>query len=164
MEFDGTGDWLQIPVSPDLAFGTGDYTVEAWVYFTSINNTDLQIIFSSGGTGNNFFFHADGNQLSVGTSSVFISNQATTFVTNTWYHVAACRSGTTLRLFRDGVQVGSNATDTTNWVSTGATGARIGANQINTQTFFGFIDDLRITKGVARYPTEPFPTAAFPDK
>jgi hypothetical protein len=69
-----------------------------------------------------------------------------------------------LRLFRDGVQVGSNATDTTNWVSTGAAGARIGANFSGAQTFFGYIDDLRITKGIARYTTTfTPPTEAFPD-
>jgi hypothetical protein len=162
MEFDGTGDWLLIPSGDHLAFGTGDYTVECFVYFNSISTTVLQIFFCSGTNVNSFFFHADGNQLSVGTSAAFISNQATTFSTGTWYHVAACRSGTTLRLFKDGVQVGSDATDTTNWISAGL--ARVGANPIDEQTVNGFIDDLRITKGVARY-TSAFtpPTKAFPD-
>ena len=162
MYFDGTGDWLQLPASDIYAFGSGDYTVEAWVYFTSINNTTLQIIFMSGSTGgNSFYFHVDGNQISVGTTAAFISNQATTFTTSSWYHIAACRSGTTLRLFVNGTQAGSNATDTTNWTSSG--NARIGANESGTQTVFGYIQDLRITKGYARY-TANFtpPTAAFP--
>jgi Concanavalin A-like lectin/glucanases superfamily len=162
MYFDGTGDWLQLPASDIYAFGSGDYTVEAWVNFTSINNTTLQIIFMSGSTGgNSFYFHVDGNQISVGTTAAFISNQATTFTTNSWYHIAACRSGTTLRLFVNGTQAGSNATDTTNWTSSG--NARIGANEIGTQTVFGYIQDLRVTKGYARY-TANFtpPTAAFP--
>ena len=160
MLFDGTGDYLLFPSSPNLAFGTGDYTVEAWVYFTSISGAALQVIFRSGAGGNNFYFHVDSDQISVGTGSAFISNQATTFNTNTWYHIAACRSGTTLRLFRDGVQVGSSVTDSTNWVSTGIAG--VGSNETGIQTVFGYIDDLRVSR-YARY-TANFtpPTTAFP--
>ena len=106
----------------------------------------------SGSTGgNSFYFHVDGNQISVGTTAAFISNQATTITTSSWYHIAACRSGTTLRLFVNGTQAGSNATDTTNWTSSG--NARIGANESGTQTVFGYIQDLRITKGYARSAT-----------
>jgi hypothetical protein len=161
MYFDGTGDWLLMPAGDKFAFGTGDYTVEAWVYFTSITTTDLQIIFLSGSTGgNNFYFHVDGNQISVGTSAAFISNQATSFSTATWYHVAACRYSGTLRLFVNGVQIGSSVSDTTNWISAGS--ARIGANESGTQTVFGYINDHRVTKGIARY-TQNFtpPTTAF---
>lgn len=161
MSFDGTGDWLAIPAGDKFAFGSGDYTVEAWIYFNSITNTDLQIIFMSGSTGGNtFYFHADGNQLSVGTASVLVSNQSTTFNTGTWYHVAACRSGTTLRLFVNGTQIGSNATDSTSWISSGT--ARVGSNESGGQTVNGYIDDLRVTKGYARYtsnftaPVGPF--------
>jgi len=159
--FDGTGDWLIFPSSNAFAFGTGDYTVETWVYFTSINTTDLQIIFMSGSTsGNNFYFHVDGNQISVGTSAAFISNQVSSFSTGVWYHIAACRAGGTLRLFKDGVQQGTNATDSTNWTSEGF--ARIGSNQSSSQTLYGYVDDFRISK-FARYtgnftaPTAPFP-------
>jgi hypothetical protein len=161
MYFDGTGDWLLMPANDRFAFGTGDYTVEAWVYFTSITTSDLQIIFLSGSTGgNNFYFHVDGNQISVGTSAAFISNQATSFSTATWYHVAACRYSGTLRLFVNGVQIGSSVSDTTNWISAGS--ARIGANESGTQTVFGYINDHRVTKGIARY-TQNFtpPTTAF---
>ena len=161
MYFDGTGDWLLMPAGDKFAFGTGDYTVEAWVYFTSITTTDLQIIFLSGSTGgNNFYFHIDGNQISVGTSAAFISNQATSFSTATWYHVAACRYSGTLRLFVNGVQIGSSVSDSTNWISAGS--ARIGANEAGTQTVFGYINDHRVTKGIARY-TQNFtpPTTAF---
>jgi len=161
MYFDGSGDWLLMPANDRFAFGTGDYTVEAWVYFTSITTSDLQIIFLSGSTGgNNFYFHVDGNQISVGTSAAFISNQATSFSTGTWYHVAACRYSGTLRLFVNGVQIGSSVSDTTNWISAGS--ARIGANESGTQTVFGYINDHRVTKGIARY-TQNFtpPTTAF---
>ena len=159
--FDGTGDFLQLPASNIYAFGTGDYTVETWVRFTSITTT-LQIIFESGSTGgNSFYFHVDVDQISVGTSAAYVSNQATTFTTDQWYHIAACRSNGTLRLYKDGAQVGSSVTDSTNWTSSGS--ARIGANFASGQTLFGYLDDLRISR-FARYTgsTYTVPTAPFP--
>jgi Concanavalin A-like lectin/glucanases superfamily len=162
MAFDGTGDYLQSVAKDLFAFGTGDYTVETWVYFTSINSTTLQIIFMSGSTGgNNFYAHVDSNQISVGTTAAFVSNQASSFSTGVWYHIAFCRASGTLRLFKDGVQQGSSVTDSTNWISAG--NARCGANEIGTQTLFGYMQDVRITKGYARY-TSNFtpPTSAFP--
>jgi hypothetical protein len=159
--FDGTGDWLAMPAGNQFAFGTGDYTVEAWVYFTSITTSDLQIIFTSGTSGgNNFFFHVDGNQISVGTSVAFISNQPTSFTTNTWYHIAACRTAGVLKLYVNGNQAGSSVSDTTNWISGGT--ARIGANELGAQTVFGYIQDLRVSK-YSRYPYNfTAPTAALP--
>lgn len=161
MYFDGTGDYLQSVAKDLFAFGTGDYTVETWVYFTSINSTTLQIIFMSGSTGgNNFYCHVDSDQISVGTTAAFVSNQVSSFSTGVWYHIAFCRASGTLRLFKDGVQQGSSVTDSTNWISAG--NARCGANESGTQTLFGYLQDLRITK-YARY-TANFtpPTAAFP--
>jgi hypothetical protein len=141
--FDGS-DYLTFPSDAALAFGTGDYTVEAWVYFTSVTGAALQVIFRSGAGGNNFYFSVDDNQISVGTGTVFISIQGTTFVANTWYHVAACRTAGTLRLFSNGVQVGSSVTDSTNFVSTGTAG--VGSNEIATQTFSGYMSNVRVNK------------------
>jgi hypothetical protein len=141
--FDGN-DYLTFPSNAALSFGTGDYTVEAWVYFTSVTGAALQVIFRSGAGGNNFYLSADDNQLSVGTGSVFISIQGTTFVANTWYHVAACRTAGTLRLFSNGVQIGSSVTDSTNFVSTGTAG--VGSNEIATQTFSGYMSNVRVNK------------------
>jgi len=157
--FDGSGDYLSFAADTAFAFGTGDYTVEAWVYFTSITTTDLQIIFMSGSTGgNNFYFHVDGNQISVGTTAAFVSNQATTFTTNQWYHIAACRSGTTLKLFVNGTQAGSNATDSTSWISSGT--ARVGSNEATTQLVNGYMSGVRVLKGTAQYTANFTPPTA----
>ena len=89
------------------------------------------------------------------TSTTVISN-------NTWYHVAITRSGTTLRMFIDGTQEAST-TSSANFTST--TNMFIGADVNNTnQRINGYIQDLRITNGYARYtanftpPTQAFPT------
>ena len=153
MLFDGSGDYINLLANDNLAFGTGDFTIECWVYFTSISDSTLQILFHTGGTTSSLFFHADGNQLSTGTSNVFKVNESTTFTTNTWYHVAATRSNGISYVFRNGVLLGTGTADTTNYTSTGT--ARIGANGSGVQLMNGYIEDLRITKGLSRYPFIP---------
>ena len=80
-----------------------------------------------------------------------------------WVHIALSRSGTSTRLFMDGLQTGSTYTDTLNYI---ASPVRIGDGNDGvspTASFSGYIDDFRITKGIARYtanftpPTLPFP-------
>jgi hypothetical protein len=81
--------------------------------------------------------------------------------TSTWYHLAVSRSGTSTKLFVNGVQGGSTYTDSTNYVSTTPSfiGALYDGSSLN-----GYIDDLRITKGFARYTSNfTAPTAAFSD-
>ena len=84
---------------------------------------------------------------------------------NTWYYVAVTRSGNTFKLFRDGVQNGATVTNAGSCPATASTGAlyvgaEVGGGFAN---WNGYIDDLRITKGYARY-TSNFtpPTTAFP--
>ena len=164
--FDGTGDYIDYDYAngnADLySFGTGDFTIECWVYFTSIANgsSNLQIFYHTGGTTSSLFFHADSNQLSTGTSNVYKVNEATSFSINTWYHLATTRANGTSYVFRDGVLLGSGTADTTNYTSTG--NPRIGANTSGGQTVKGYMQDLRVTKGLARY-TATFtpPTAEF---
>ena len=79
--------------------------------------------------------------------------------TGTWTHIAITRSGTTARMFYDGTQVAS-ATTAHDFVDAAFYIGQDGGSN----AFIGYIDDLRITKGYARY-TANFtpPTAAFPN-
>jgi hypothetical protein len=77
-----------------------------------------------------------------------------TLSANTWYHIAVCRAGGYTRLFINGVQSGSTYTDTNSYLN-GTARPLVGAdgydNYTGTNYFNGYIDDLRITKGAARY-------------
>lgn len=150
----------------NISFGTGDFTIECWMYTGSSSGQNMLWSFDwfTGVGGWAFYL-----ETYLGTGLVFHDgsgqNKASwTWSTNTWYHLVACRSGTSLRLFVDGTQLGSTFTNSTS-VNALYDNVKIGSNnETYTIGFTGYIDDLRITKGYARY-TANFtpPTAAFPN-
>ena len=155
------GGYIASAPSSDWAFGTGDFTVELWLYpgamptgyyFSPIGNR-------SSGTGWCFFFRPSGNlQFSNGGASAISSS---TISTSTWYHAAYSRQGSAGRLFINGVKV-AEVVDTVDSSSTNS--VCIGRNGTPTDVWLGYIDDSRVTKGIARY-TADFtpPAAAFPN-
>jgi len=158
MYFDGTGDYLTTPAKDSLSFGTGDFTVEAWVYFASIA-ADRGILGSSGVGGYDFVWRTS-NGLNIGRiNTAFDNSFAFTPVVNTWYHIAYSRSGTSLRAFVDGTQVGTTATNSTAYNS--VTAVIVGGSTTSDRLMNGYIDDLRITKGYARYTSNFTPPSAL---
>jgi hypothetical protein len=171
MAFDGTGDYLLAPSSVNWDFGTGDFTVEFWINFSVLTNSAIVGKWGSGAgkyawivqrTGTNLIFYT-GNNGTLGTQFTFSWSPST----STWYHVAITRSGTSLRAFVNGSQIGTTQTTSDSLTASGAF-CCIGENlDLGGQSQFinGYVDDLRITKGYARY-TATFtpPTAAFPNQ
>jgi len=157
--FDGTGDSVTI-VGNQFHPTNGDFTVEAWIYMNSLKT---QSIVSGASTPNgdlNFVIKASGFVF-YATGEVGASDFAQTWSTGTWYHVAVTKSGTTLRGFVDGVLVGTR-TESNTYNNT--TTLYIGARSGSAWDFDGYIDDLRMTQGVARYTANfSVPTAAFPN-
>jgi hypothetical protein len=169
--FDGTEDYLTIPANSAFAFGTSDFTIEAFVYInqttltTGSSDAVIAELRSTGGTATGFVFNlgvfSDGFSLNFYTDG---GRNAATAKANygEWHHIAAVRSGSTVTLFSGGTNVKS-ITKTNNFSDT--PNLRIGASGLyGNSSISGYIDDLRITKGVARY-TSNFtpPTAPFPD-
>jgi hypothetical protein len=103
-----------------------------------------------------------------GDSPVITKNTATPITTGEWHHVAAVRSSGSLSLYLDGQQIGSSSSFTSNITRNNTYGLSIGAytlsNGSSSDYFDGYLDDLRITKGVARY-SESFvsPISSFPN-
>jgi hypothetical protein len=153
--FDGTGDSLLLPSNPAYAFGSGDFTVELWLYVTG---TSASQVFFAGGAVNTLILYISAGTLVVrnfGTSNLIV---ATAPSANVWNHIAVTRTGTTVTLFYNGMPQ-ATATSSVTWVqSLIEIGGQGGGDYLN-----GFIQDLRITKGIARY-VQPFtpPTQALP--
>jgi hypothetical protein len=169
MYFDGSGDYLTVPSTPNLGFGSGDFTVEGWVYLTVdiANASGGYLTDFRGGSTSNFALGFIGSggvtkmYAYIGATGADTTGSATVTL-NTWNHVAFVRSGSTVTLYLNGT---SNGTLSASY-SQGATNVTIGSRYTGaTEYITGYIDDLRITKGVARYTSNfTAPTAAFPDK
>ena len=180
MLFDGNGDFVTAPVDTSFEFGTGDFTVELWAYISSLTAGNYQravfIALGLGGVGGsvNPHYYGWGLHYTPGTlyfdkydGTYYSHTFATTLSFNTWYHIAVTRSGTSLRCFVDGGQVGTTITTSVsfNRVNTDPLVLgywRTGSAGSSYDFYHGFMDDVRVTKGVARY-TSNFtpPTASF---
>jgi hypothetical protein len=157
----GTADRLDVASNALFAFGTGDFTVEFWVYFNSISTSFVQLYDTYVTGGFSFYWSGSASTLIISNRSANQIVQAWSPSANTWYHLAVSRSGTSLRLFINGTVLGSTAASTS-YVQ-GA--LQIGGTADNTSySLNGYVDDLRITK-YARYtsaftpPTAPYPNS-----
>jgi hypothetical protein len=143
----------------NLQLGTGDYTIEAWVYRNAAGVLHSLICKGAAATGWLLQINTS-NQLVFTVTSTAILTSTTTVGATTWAFVTVTRSGTSTRLFVGG-NLEATATDSTNFNQTNA--LLVGADRSNLNGLNGYLDDIRITKGVARY-TANFtpPTATFP--
>jgi hypothetical protein len=160
LSFNGSTDYLTTPSSVVSAFGTGDFTVESWVYTTNLTATNTIIDNRTGATTTAYVFAV----FSTGALNFYDGPNNTDkttatglITTNTWYHVAATRSGTTLRLFVNGILASTFTGISSDYGSTQP--LSIGRQVSASGYFYGYIDDLRISK-IARYTNNfPAPTA-----
>lgn len=149
--FDGSGDYVRYPDSADWDFGTGDFTVEAWVRFNSFSATVTMVGNYLGASYGWSFQRRNTNVLAFGNGDTLLISRPWSPSNGVWYHVAVCRHETNIRLFIDGVQQGAAATDSTN-ISGSTNPLILGALQVSgiQQFLNGWLDDVRITKA-ARY-------------
>ena len=159
MKFDGTGDYLDI-LGPNPAFNltSGDWTIEAWIYrsVANANHCVLNLINASGSNSGLSFYVNSSNQLATDNGTVAALSGGTV-PANQWVYLAIVRSSGTTTGYVNGTSIG-----TTTQAPATAQYARIGALGGGGSPFNGYIQDLRITKGVARTITTP--TAAFPTR
>ena len=159
LAFDGTGDYLIPPSGQNVTFGTGNFTIEGWFYWNSLASESA--IMWGNGVGWTFYIYP-ANKLQWGTTSpqadANLLTGSTTLATGQWYHIAVTRASNTLTLWVNGVSDGT-VTDSNNYSASGR--LALGISHSN-EYFNGYMDDVRITKGYARY-TATFtpPTAAF---
>lgn len=180
MYFDGTGDYLVVgnmSTNPNLALGSGDFTIEYWYYPLDTNiHATLNNLNNSAGNGslwilmNGTFGGGSkvqfGYDIGAGPANALFGTG--TFTTNAWYHVAIARSGSNLRCFINGTQEGSTSTalgsgSIVSYNRNLVIGSTLDSGTYSVYNLNGYIDDFRLTKGVARYTANfTAPTAAFP--
>jgi hypothetical protein len=165
--FDGTDDALIAPYSPLFNLGTGQFTIEAWVNFSTLSGNRLIFdTYTAASTGGGYQLYWRGTGTSItfyGNGVVIAQSTFTSHVTGTWYHIAVTRdSVNSLRIFVDGTQYANTTYSTAlNIASTAKIGVGIQASTL-TNDLSGYVDDLRVTLGQARYTSNfTTPTAAF---
>ncbi len=154
MKFDGTGDYILTPTSDLFTYGTGNFTIECWVYIPS-HPSNYSYLFGQGNSNSNT--NSFGVYIQNGVFKIWnggnIFTGTTSYSLNTWTHIAVSRSGNSLNLYINGNQEGSSVTNTSN-ISTGSSNGIEIARWIgisDPEHFTGYIQDLRVTKGKARY-------------
>ena len=157
--FDGAGDYLTVPRAA-LTF-VGDFTIECWVYVTTAS-TYVPILDGRTTPGySDFELGLYPNKLDIVMGGSRLTATAT-MTTGAWHHIAVSRASGVVRLFTDGVVNTGTWSYSTN-ITPVATNVRIGGN-IDGYYLNGYLDDLRVTPGVARYTTSfTPPTQAFSD-
>jgi hypothetical protein len=151
--FDGTGDYLTCASSADFNIGTGDYTFETWIYKTTSSNR--VVLLAIAGAGLSISINTSGN-IEVNRSLTAIDFTFTASIQdNTWTHIAVTRFGTSLRAFKDGALLSTQTSSTS--YGQGICYIGIDANA-STTPFVGYIQDLRVYKGVAKYTSNFTPS------
>ncbi len=161
--FDGSNSYLTWANSTDFAFGSGDLTIEGWVNFNG-PTIGHQAIFNThtyGVTGDIGLEIINSTTANMGTNVGGGFNRTIpTISADTWYHFAMVKSGSNLVLYWNGTQAGAavSVASITNvvpyWVM-GRTAWNSGGAYLN-----GYIDEFRITKGLARYTSNFTPSAS----
>ena len=152
--FDGSGDYLSLPTNAAFNFGTGDFTVEC---YANLNSIDGLLVTAADATGGLFFGFQTSTLFGYGRSGVAWDYVATVSVTvKQWHHFAVTRSGTSIRLFIDGSQVGATQTSSIAY-DLGATNLLIGGFVASLYAT-GYISNVRVIKGTAQYTTNFTPS------
>jgi len=175
--FDGTIDYLLIPDNNAFELGSSDFTLESFVYFVTLPSSNgyySTIISKWSSSNNSYFIYLYNNAgtyqlyLTYSTNGTSNTNLGVNWTPNVgqWYHIACVRSSTNVYFWVNGVQQGATQS-ISGTLYNGTAPLEIGANILGSSNTVlnGYLDELRITKGVARYtsnftpPSAPFPNS-----
>jgi hypothetical protein len=171
--FDGAGDDYLYANSHDFTFGTGAFSVDCWVRFTALPsaNTGVWLAGQTIANGQTYWafevWNLSGNMKLIiqgangGSNLTAIISDTITLATDTWYHVAICRSGNDHYFFLDGVQAGAPVSNSQAYpavlapFSSGLRPVSPTDSRLN-----GWIDELRVSRGIARWTANFTPPVA----
>lgn len=174
---DGTGDRVTVANHADFQFGSGQFTIETFVRFGTIdansraimgkglnvaNTSEWTFTVSSSGADILFAFSSNGGV----SNNEIVTAAGVNPTTGVWYHLACDRDASNkFRIYVDGVMAGSATIASAININSGSLGigSQVGAAAV--VDTHGWFDEVRITKGVARYASDggfTVPTAAYP--
>ena len=155
--FDGTGDYLTVPDNSAWAFGSGNFTLEAWVYRTVSGATQMIVIQSDNATAAGSawsFYILSSNKLIAnvyyGASFITLTSSADV-PANAWVHVALVRTSGTLSQYINGSRDGTSASLSANSLNDVAQTVGIGATNAGNDRLTGYLSNIRIIKGSGPY-------------
>lgn len=164
-----TADYITFPASSDWNFGTADFTVDCWVYMldwlgpyatnwvwgngaTYYENAALGLYYNGGGSYLLF------NKGGVGNTDVAAGPEGDFL--NGWHHIAVVRSGNTITLYQDGIAgTPKDVTGVTLGIAADVFSIGYGAHAA-VYLYYGYIDEFRVSKGIARWTHEFVPPRA----
>lgn len=172
--FDGNNDYLSIPSSTNFDFGAGNFTIEMWINPSSVASGITKHLFgkrSSAAAYNNMLsvMASNGSKYNLSFYGSVIPTSWTISYTsgyiidpNVWTHIAFVRNGSEFLMFINGTKVSmpGNSSALT-FDSSDFTIGSAAATSPGTAGFIGYIDDFRVTKGVARYTANFTPPGAL---
>ena len=164
--FDGTGDKLSVPNSADVRLGSNDFTMEAWVKFGDVQGYWDSVLgmydesadrrtyylarYRSGGAAEDGRLYMYVN--TDGTSGGYANVSGGFLSINDWHHVAGVRNGNTLRVYINGVQVGSSSFSGTVYNNTTDPLFIGDVESDDNKIMNGFISNVRLINGTCIYP------------
>jgi len=160
MYFNGSNQLLYSPPNPAFIFGTGDFTIEAWVYPTGRTATGGSSIVGchNYGVAANWFWWINPTgflYLQISSSATGAITSTTAVPLNTWSYVSVTRTNGVIAQYINATLAGTTVTYATSIAN--SIGLAVGGTTNNNAAgaFLGYIADLRITKGYARTITVP---------
>ncbi len=157
---DGTGDYLTVASQPDFEFGTNDFTIEFFWRPTALGTP--QVLLDMRTATNDTAVYLEMN--AAGNIRLFVSNayritSSVACAAGSWNHITLFRTSGTTKLAVNGTVTPTTWADSTTYP---ARPFRFGASWTGGAPSTGYIDELRVVKGVAKYTTSvTVPTAAF---
>jgi hypothetical protein len=160
MYFDGNSDYITIPNNELYGFGTGDWTIETWLYCTKTGgfNAIFDTRVGSGTQSGNFgigMYNTGRVQLFSGGIFYYPTN---TLSFNTWQHFAVVKNSGTTTMYFNGTAASSTYSDSRDYGSSQP--VQIGKDDTASNYFGGYMQDFRITKDLARYAANFTPPSA----
>jgi hypothetical protein len=158
--------------APELPFGSNNFTVELWAYFTT-STAQQHIIgqWGTGGTGYSWSIYTsnDANRFlrflvsSNGSAGLFDRVTTTQIPLNTWVHIALTRdTGGVYRIFLNGTLCGNGSITNSTALFNATSDLTIGASNQGISLFAGYMSNIRIVNGTALYTSSPFTPSASP--